>query len=351
MSCSGLYESQQITKEQTAERLFTNLDYNTIHTMYDWTIGGSELQVSAWINQGISILNYRGEGWSSGWNPGHATGWHYDRVYALTNTNMLPVVTSIGCGVAMFSASECFGHSWMVHGTPSAHKGAVAFMGPTYNTRTTINNWIDRGIYRGFCYHSITRSSQAFNYGKMYAHDHFLGTPYMDNDIPTHLREYVLFGNPDLWWRTDQPRQAGIFTAWSPDSDRDGIVVIDAMGKRVANAQVSFLKDTERRVYVTNDSGGCRVYMRDVDQPIPVTVTGWNLIPVFSTYLPQQDGQDGDVLISEVKPDVEMTGIAGDKVELYNNGLTAVNIAGWTIGDLDGFDIPITMNDAILEPG
>ncbi|MBN1296007.1 lamin tail domain-containing protein [bacterium] len=351
MACSGLYGSQQTTKEQTADRLTVNLAYHTIHTMYDWQVSGSENQVSQWINQGVSIINYRGEGWSSGWNPGHITGWHYDRVYALQNDYMTPVVTSIGCGVAMFDAGECFGHAWMAHGTPSRPRGAVAFMGPTYNTRTTINNWIDRGIYRGFCYHDITRSGPAFNYGKMYSHDHFLGTPYMTNDVPTHMREYVLFGNPDLWWRTNAPRNADVYTAWSPASDRDGIVIIDDDGNKVANAQVSFLKDTERRVYVTGEGGGCRVYMRDVSEPIPCTLTGWNLLPVFTTYLPQQEGVDGDILITEVKPDIETTGTAGDKVELYNNDLVAVNLNGWTIGDLDGFDVPFVNQDAILEPG
>lgn len=352
MACSGLYSSQQLTKEQTADRLTVNLDYDTIYTMYDWSVGGSENQVAQWIDQGVSIINYRGEGWSSGWNPGHITGWHYDRVYALQNNFMVPVVTSIGCGVAMFDAGECFGHAWMVHGSPSVPKGAVAFMGPTYNTRTTINNWIDRGIYRGFCYHDITRSSPAFNYGKMYSHDHFLGTPYMDNDVPTHMREYVLFGNPDLWWRTDIPRTAEIYTAWSPASERDGIVVIDAEGKKVPNAQVSFLKDSQRRVYVTNSGGGCRVYMRDVSAPIPCTLTGWNLLPVFTTYQPQEQGDDGALLISELKPDIETTGTAGDIVELYNDDIAGVNLRGWTVGDLDGYDIPFLMeNDAVLEPG
>lgn len=351
MACSGLYGSQQLTKEQTAERLTTNLDYQTIYTMYDWSVSGSENQVTEWINQGLSIINYRGEGWSSGWNPGHITGWHYDRVYNLNNSYMIPVITSIGCGVAMYDASECFGHAWVVHGTPSTPKGAVAFMGPTYNTRTTVNNWIDRGLYRGFCYHDITRSSVAFNYGKMYSHDHFLGTPYMENDVPTHLKEYVLFGNPDLWWRTDMPRNAQVYTAWCPASDRDGIVIIDEYGNKVANSQISFLKDSERRVYVTDGGGGCRVYMRDVNEPIPYTLTGWNLLPCFGTYQPLEELEDGDILITEVKPDIETTGTAGDKVELYNNDATSVNLRNWTIGDLDGYDIPFVTVDAVLEPG
>ncbi|MBN1552867.1 hypothetical protein JW979_15440 [bacterium] len=352
MACSGLYESQQTTKEQTAGRLTTNLDYETIHTMYDWT-SSSVAQVQNWINEGVSIINYRGEGWQAGWHPEHAYDFEYPEVYALNNGSCFPVITSIGCGVAMFDGySECFGHAWVTLGTPTSPKGAVAFMGPTWNTRTTINNWIDRGIYRGFCYHDITRSSPAYNYGKLYAYNHFIGTQYMTNDIPTHLREYVLFGNPDLWWRTDIPRSATVYHAWPPDSSNYGIVVIDDNGKKVSNAQVSFLKDNERRVYITDSGGGCKVFMDDVTDPISYTLTGWNLLPCSGFWtIPETAGSDGDLVITEIKPDIETTGNAGDLVEIANlEQELAVNLKLWTIGDLDGYDLPFVTEDALLGP-
>ena len=351
MACSGLYDSQQVTKEQTADRLTTNLGYTNIHTMYNWS-SGSNSQIQNWVNTGISILNYRGEGWQSGWNPGHSTSFHYDEVYPLQNNTRMPVITSIGCGVAMFSGyQECFGHAWMALGSPGEMRGAVAFMGPTWNTRTTINNWIDRGIYRGFCYHDITRSSPAFDYGKIYAYNHFIGTPYMTNDIPTHMREYVLFGNPDLWWRTDVPRTAQIYHAWCPNSEGNGIVVVDSTGKKVANAQVCFLKNGEQRVYVTDSGGGCRIFMDDATTPTAYTLTGWNLLPCSGSFTLPETGDDGDIIITEVKPDIAVTGIDGDMVEIANlETLTAINLKGWTIGDLDGYDRPFVNQDAVLGP-
>ncbi|MBN1879061.1 lamin tail domain-containing protein [bacterium] len=357
MAAANYYQSQITVKEQTAERLITNLDYSTIHTMYSWN-SSSISNVKNWITNGISILNYRGEGWYSGWYP-DGYNFFYDDVESINNINLLPVITSIGCGVGMFDGSTAsFSHTWMTMGSATEHKGAVAFMGPTFNTRTIINNWLDRGIYRGFCYHDITRSAAVFNYGKIYAYNYLYdyndpvyGVAGIREHLDVHMREYVLQGTPDLWWRTDIPRNADIYTAWSPDSDRDGIVVIDDTGNRVANAQLSFLKDNVRRLYTTNSSGGCRVFMRDVDEPIPCTLTGWNLFPSFTTYLPQMPGEDGDIIITEIKPDIETTGIAGDKVELYNNGTTAVDLAGWTIGDLDGYDIPFTMSAAVLDAG
>ncbi len=351
MACSGLYASQQLTKEQTRDRLLTDLNYSTVNEMYDWSVGGVS-QVLEWMNEGVSIINYRGEGWQSGWNPAHAYGFHTGEVYSLHNGDMMPVITSIGCGVAMFDGySDCFGHSWMVHGSPGNMQGAVAFMGPTYNTRTTVNNWLDRGMYRGFCYHDITRSSAVYNYGKTYMHNHFLGTPYMTNDVPTHIKEYVLFGNPDLWWRTSPPITAEVYNAWCPNSRGEGIVVIDTEGRKLPNAQVCFLKDNEQRVYVTDSGGGCQVYMGDITEPAPCTVTGWNLLPCDGTFSLPEAGDDGDIIITEVKPDIEMSGTAGDRVEIANLEIAlAVNLKGWTIGDLDGYDRPFVNQDAVLGP-
>ncbi len=357
MAAADYYQSQITVKQQTADRLIMNLDYTTVNTMYSWNYSSIQ-QIKNWITLGASIINYRGEGWYTGWNPS-GESFYYSDVATINNVNLLPVITSIGCGVGMFDgSSDSFSHTWMTMGTATEHKGAIAFMGPTFNTRTIINNWIDRGIYRGFCYHDITRSAAVFNYGKIYAYNYLYdyndptyGIAGIREHLEVHMREYVLQGTPDLWWRTDVPRRAEIRTAWSPDSDRDGIIVVDDFGNKVANAQVSFLKDNQRRLYITNSGGGCRVFMRDVEEPISCTVSGWNLFPVFTTYLPQQPGEDGDVIITELKPDIVTSGTAGDKVELYNNGTTAVNLAGWTIGDLDGYDEPFITTDAILDSG
>lgn len=357
MAAADYYQSQITVKEQTAERLTTNLHYDTINTMYDWSWGSGD-QIMNWVEDGVSIINYRGEGWYSGWNPSGGS-LDYNDIEGLSNTNLLPVITSIGCGVGMFDgSSDSFSHTWMTLGSATNHMGAVAFMGPTFNTRTIINNWIDRGLYRGFCYHDITRSGAVFNYGKLYSFEYLYdydpsGQSQEDfrENLETHLREFVLQGTPDMWWRTAVPTNAQLHTAWTPGSDRDGIVVLDEYGNKVANCQLNFIKGSEHRVYVTDGGGGTKVYMRDVHDPIPVTVTGLNLFPLQTTYLPQDEGEDGDIIITEVKPDIQTTGSSGDKVELYNNDTTSVNLKGWTIGDLDGYDLQFVTEDAILQPG
>ncbi len=355
MACSNLYASQQVTKEQTRDRLYTNLDYTTVHEMYDWHAYSDPVSmIMGWFNQGVSIINYRGEGWQSGWHPLHEHQYYieYPEIYTINNPGVWPVITSIGCGVSMFDGyQDCFAHAWVAHGTPSEPLGAVAFLGPTWNTRTTINNWIDRGMYRGFCYHDITRSGPINCYGKIYAYEHFLGTEYMTNDIPTHMREYVLFGNPDMWWRTDIPRGGEVHHAWPPANSGHGIVVIDETGRKVANSQISFIKDSSRRVYWTDGGGGCPIQMSDIVDPIPYTLTGWNLLPATGTFDLPETGDDGDIVITEIKPDIETSGTSGDMVEIANlETMVSINLMGWTIGDLDGYDLPLVNQNAVLEP-
>ncbi|MEZ5196606.1 MAG: C25 family cysteine peptidase [Bacteroidales bacterium] len=100
------------------------------------------------INEGRSYLNYRGEGWTTGWWA-TCTPMTNTQVSGLANGQKFTFVTSIGCGVAMFASGESFGETWLELGTISNPRGAAAFIGPAGNTHTTYNNKIDKGIYVG----------------------------------------------------------------------------------------------------------------------------------------------------------------------------------------------------------
>jgi len=57
------------------------------------------------------------------------------------------------------------------------------------------------------------------------------------------------------------------------------------------------------------------------------------------------------MIITEIKPDILTSGTAGDKVEIVNlETETTINLKNWTIGDLDGYDVPFTNQNALLEP-
>ena len=121
------------------------------------------------INEGRSFLNYRGEGWSSGWSA-NCYQFETSDVTNLNNGQKFTFVTSIGCGVAMFDTwgGNCFGEEWVQLGSLSEPRGAVAFVGPTSNTHTTYNNKIDKGIYTGLFWEGMDTPGQALLRGKLY---------------------------------------------------------------------------------------------------------------------------------------------------------------------------------------
>ncbi len=353
MACSGLYQSQQTVKEQNAVRLTDYLDYESIHTMYDWT-GQSLSQVKSWINDGVSIINYRGEGWQSGWNPGHAYSFHYDDVWTLQNEDRFPIITSVGCGVSMFGdGSTCFSEAWILLGDMITVRGAAAIYGPSWNTRTTFNNWMDRGIYRGFAYHDVNQLGMACLYGKLYMYNHF-PEPQNQGYNETHIRQYVLFGAPDIWWRTELPREPLVGLTFYPGSSRPAVWVRQGHNKHICpNALLSVMLEDDRRTFFTDHGGGHSITIYGIweEEGFDLTVSGFNLLP-YQTFieLPWQLNPDRNLIITEIKPDIPTTGSQGDMVELYNNGDADIDLHRWIMTDLDGYDAVIIQDHAILQP-
>lgn len=352
MSCSGLYPSQQRTKEQTRDRLTSVLGYEVVHEEYNWD-DQSHAQITSWINEGVSIVNYRGEGWWDGWHPAHAYSFSYSNVLQFANYNQIPIVTSIGCGVAMYShyqsGDTCFGLTWMLLGSPSARKGAVCFMGPTGNTHTTYNNWLDRGLYRGVCYHDLTRTSVAFVYGKLYMIEHVANPS--QSTLELQVREFVHFGNPDLEFRTDPPQSALIDVAFPVDSQNPAVLVRYPNHKPVPGAMVSVHSGSVYKVGYADEDGGAEFALPSGHtDTLNCIVTGYNLrhtTAQVELFIPTT----ADLIITEIKPDRQTTGFSGDIIELYNRGTVPVDLKDWTVSDLDLFDPPFTRTSALLAPG
>jgi hypothetical protein len=203
------YESQIYTKRFAADLMKTAGGFTSVDTMMSKSpCLYNKTDVINAINNGRSFLNYRGEGWSDGWWAS-CTPLRTTDISTLNNGQMLTFVTSIGCGVAMFdvgSVNNCFGEEWLELGTPTAPRGAVAFVGPTSNTHTTYNNKIDMGIYMGMFQEGLETPAQALLRGKLYMY-----TVYGNEHwVEYHYRIYCVLGDPSLHiWKT-VPRNISI---------------------------------------------------------------------------------------------------------------------------------------------
>jgi len=279
--CSNdAYASQIDTKRFAASRM-TDYGGFTVDTMMSDPGCTYDVQdVVAAINEGRTFLNYRGEGWSSGWWA-TCTPVGTSHISGLTNGEKLTFVTSIGCGVAMFNTSggNCFGEEWLEIGTISSPKGAVAFVGPTSNTHTTYNNKLDKGIYVGMFQDGNKTPGQALARGRLYLYNVFGSDPMVEY----HYKVYCILGDPSVRIWKDVPEQ---ITVHHPPVIPFGSNLVDfyvtntSTGLPLSDALVCVTGDNTFATGFTDTEGIAHLDLfSEIEETLTVTVTGGNVIP------------------------------------------------------------------------
>lgn len=290
LCCSNnAYESQKETKRFTAQimredggfkvdTLLSDGDYNSGCTV-------NLAQVIAKINEGRGFLNYRGEGWSSGW---HANCYYFstDDVSNLTNGSKFTFVTSIGCGVAMFNSygGNCFGEQWIKTGTLDDPRGAIAFVGPTSNTHTAYNNQIDKGIYIGMFQEGLSTPGQALVRGKLQMYNVYGASDYYVN---YHYTVYCVLGDPSvkIWKITPLP-----VTVVHPEfvvlgqNQTEISVSFAVSGLPVSNATIT-IQGSEIFAKSKTDNIGKAIFDLNLEtiETLTITVTSEKTIPYIGT--------------------------------------------------------------------
>jgi hypothetical protein len=239
------------------------------------------------INEGRSFLNYRGEGWTTGW---WASCYQFgvDDVSSLNNGRKLTFFTSIGCGVAMFDADggNCFGEALIQKGNLTQGDGAIAFIGPTSNTHTTYNNKIDKGIYKGMFQEDMDTPGQALLRGKMYMYNVFGES---GEWTEYQFRVFHVLGDPSIHIWKKIPKNVTVNHAASIAASENSTnihVTYQNNNTPVAGARVTLtgdngffamgITDTNGDVTVSGlDSSGLNQYQ--------VTVTGKDVYPYQGT--------------------------------------------------------------------
>jgi hypothetical protein len=289
--CSNnAYESQKITKRFAASEMLQYGSFTSVDTMMsdgDWWGGGCTYDINdvvAAINEGRSYLNYRGEGWYTGWQASCYT-FSTNEVSALNNGERFTFVTSIGCGVAMFDCpgGNSFGEEWVEEGSLTAPRGACCFVGPTSNTHTTYNNMIDRGIYTGMFQEGMDTPGEALLRGKLYMYNVY-GNDYY---VEYHYKIYCILGDPSIHIWKDVPLAVNAVHPASILVGPDQVEVdvsFASDGDPVPNAQVCLAGD---EIFATGVSGldGKVIFNITPDSPdtLMVTVRGGNVIPYQGT--------------------------------------------------------------------
>ncbi|MCK4311119.1 MAG: PKD domain-containing protein, partial [Candidatus Cloacimonetes bacterium] len=164
--------------------------------------GTSEITSS--INEGVSIVSYRGWGDANGW---HYPYFHTQDVENLDNGFFLPVITSFVCNTGDFAnvnVDPCFGEKWIRAGSPSIPKGGVAFVGPSdLYTNTKFNNSIFSGFYAGMLDEDILTFGSAVLRGKLELYNNFPLNREPEGKVEFYFHVYNILGDPSLtMWST-----------------------------------------------------------------------------------------------------------------------------------------------------
>jgi hypothetical protein len=283
MCANNEYASQAETKRTVAAILNAN-GYN-VDTLMMKMQGTSPTKnnVISSLTAGKAFLNYRGEGWSDGWD-GYG-GFGVDDVSSINNVNMLTFFTSIGCGVACWFDEELvgFGETLLRLGTEQQLRGAVTFIGPVSNTNTAYNNNIDRGIYKGLFNEGLETPSDALLRGLAEMLSVFGGT---DGKVQMHYQEYTILGDPTLRLYKDIPKRITIEKPSTlPVGQSQCLIKIKLQGNPVSGVTVcGTTKDGIYSTAVTDAQGGAVLNFRsDKEEILTVVAKGNSVYPVIDS--------------------------------------------------------------------
>ncbi len=300
------------------------------------------------IEDGRSFLNYRGEGWYSGWS---ATCYNFDQsdVKDLENGQKFTFVTSIGCGVAGYQSSggNCFGEEWVQMGTISEPRGGCAFIGPTSNTHTTYNNKIDKGIYVGMFREEMDTPGQAMVRGKLYLYNVY------GNDYNTeyHYQVFHVLGDPSLHIWKDVPLEVNVdHLASIPVGNNQLEVTVTFEGSGLP-ADSAIVCVTNNEIFATAycDVNGVAVLdiVPTVQDSLTITVRGGNVYPHQSAI---EVTQPEELVEPEGEP--EMVDLDGNNDGLLNpneNCEVTFTLKNWGVISVNNIQGTISSTDPYVQ--
>lgn len=180
--------------------------YTSGYEMFEGTHGGLDASgnptasmVSQALNSGVGIINYCGHGAETYWV---SSNFGVSNINALTNYNKLPFIISVACVNGDYSGRTCFAEAWLRASKNGQPTGAVGALMSTINQPwnspmcaqdrmiellTGENNVTMKRTYGGIVFNGFIKMLDTYN----------------DYEV---TRTWVLFGDPSLLVRTDEPR-------------------------------------------------------------------------------------------------------------------------------------------------
>ena len=268
--------------------------------------GTTSGEISADINEGASILNYCNHGTATSWS---VTNYNNSNIKNLTNYKKWPYIISTACYNGQFN-TDCFAETWLKSTSSTGEPiGAVGGLfswtkqpwAPPMTGQDEINNIITE--WRGSDKFNHTMGG-AFLNGSSYILDMH------PSDNGKTFNTWILFGDPSLMLRTDNP------TALNTTTDKEALMIGET--HLTANAQTDFgiatLSLNGKMLgmsYIENGSATIEIEPLNEIGTAKLVVTGFNkatyekeieIIPADGSYLALTEYTPHNALIGKETP-------------------------------------------------
>ncbi|MBD3236800.1 MAG: T9SS type A sorting domain-containing protein [Candidatus Eisenbacteria bacterium] len=312
---------------------FTYTGVDSIYDHYPWQANAT--MVANAVNDGRTIINYCGHGWTQGWS---TTGFSNSHINALTNYNKLPWIVSVACVNGAFQSGTCFAEAWMRATRDGEPTGAVAVYASTVNMSwappmAAQDETVDllcaeqKRTLGALCYSGSCQMMDEYGYGGVgeFKNWHIFGDPSLRvrSDTPEALtvvhEDYI---EPDATsFPVSVPGIEGALCGLSYDGDFYGSAFTDGSGEAEIAIAGTLPEDVEMTLTVTYFNSMPYVALIEVGQQLLPTLLVEPLEFVFDMPLDETEtqqlsitnvGMEGSMLeytltVSPVSPDMWLT--------------------------------------------
>lgn len=228
-----------------------NYGMTTVYEFYDGSHGGadangnpSSTEISAAVNDGITLFNYTGHGDQNTCITGNFGSSH---INAASNNGKYPFVISVACNNGTFTSGTCISETWQRAKNASGPTGAIAACGssilmswaPPMETQDEMSKILTEQ------YASNTKTSL----GGLFYNSQMSTVQNHGSAGVEVMQTWVFFGDPSVTFRSDDPRDMSVnHYSWvemgtdflNVNCDTDGaLVTVSQSGNILGSTQAS----------------------------------------------------------------------------------------------------------------
>ncbi|MBN2858117.1 MAG: T9SS type A sorting domain-containing protein [Candidatus Delongbacteria bacterium] len=278
-------ESDEIHNEIINNYKLLPSTYTEVYTGYQADGAGSTL-ISSYINQGVSLINYTGHGYTQGWG---GPSFSNTNVNNLTNENRLPFIVSVACVVGHFSgSSDCFAEAWLKKAGGGAVAGWFATINQPWVPPMRGQDYFNDILIGGYDYthnpgNGDSTSDQMITFGSIAVNAAALTLGEAPSDASTisTVETWTVFGDAALQVRRDKPV--------IPDNMNNTVFIdnysttVLSNGLPAQGATVSLFQNGNVFCGITDAEGNVSIDHTFIEGDIVLTVSGFNLAPIQET--------------------------------------------------------------------